>query len=147
MTEKYDHLGNYIFTKEEVVTVGGNPNVLAEVIDTSDLQIKVRILTPPNQGRYLYTTRYTYYTKPMPHLTPKDVTEKVNQMLNNRVPIEKTDISFNKEDVFKEEVDTVFQANDIQQSLTIEEESPEEQKEEMNLLEETELVLEQMSLF
>lgn len=81
MSEKYDYLGHYIFSVGEVVTVGGNPNVLAEVIDTSDYQLKVRILTQPNKGKTLYTTRYTYYTTPMPHLTPQEVTNKVEKIL------------------------------------------------------------------
>jgi hypothetical protein len=138
MNGKFDYLGRYVFSVGEVVTVGGKSNVLAEVLDTSsEEQLKVRILTQPNQGKILYTTRYTYYTKPMPHLTPKDVLEKVNTMF--RKPLVSQETPKTMENLSMERKET---------EEADEKEKSEESKETIKFdMEETEIQTEQLSLF
>lgn len=53
------------FKLGEWVHVGGNRNTVAEVVDIKEEQIKVKMLTQPNMGKHIYTTRYTYYTIPI----------------------------------------------------------------------------------
>ena len=77
-----NHITNYEFSIGEVVTVGGNPNVLAEVLETSGEQLKVRILTAPEVGKIRYTTKFTYYTRPVPNVTAKEVRERLSALHN-----------------------------------------------------------------
>lgn len=83
-----NHLETYLFSVGEIVTVGGNPNMLAEVMDISGEQLEVKVLTPPSQGKVLYTTRFTLYTTPMPHLTPEKVRAIVKERLGKNKEID-----------------------------------------------------------
>lgn len=75
-----EKLRRYVFSVGEVVTVGGNPKVLAEVLDTSGEQLKVSVLTPPQRGKILYTTRSTFYTTPVPNVTASEIREKYSSI-------------------------------------------------------------------
>lgn len=138
MNENLDHLGRYVFTNGEVVTVGGNPNVLAEVVDASEPQLKVKMLTQPNRGKFLYTTRYTYFTRPMPHLTPQEVTDKVNGTLSKSVEKEEEK---SKTEEIPETLENISFEVEENQFEKIEEEIPHLEFEESGL------DMEQMSLF
>ncbi|MEX3623710.1 hypothetical protein [Viridibacillus arvi] len=94
MENRVDHLGRYEFSIGEVVMVGGNPNILAEVLDATQEQLQVRVLTPPSQGKILYTTKYTYYTQPVHGVTPKEVKDMLQaSLVNKEVVSTSTDIN------------------------------------------------------
>lgn len=111
-----DHLVAYPFQVGEVVTIGGNPNVLGEVVDISDsVQVGVRILTPPQAGNMVFTTRFTYYTTPMPHLTAKDIREKYLTAKKREIKLAEPvkTIEITQEDVLNKHEEITYEKQEV----------------------------------
>ena len=58
-------INRHEFKLGDWVHINGNRNLVAEVIDAKEDQLKVKMITQPNKGQIIYTTKYTYYTIPI----------------------------------------------------------------------------------
>jgi exopolysaccharide biosynthesis protein len=102
------------FKKGDWVHINGNRRIVAEVMDNEEEQLKVRILTQPNKGKIIYTTRYTYYTIPISEEEKEKLAEKLGIAFRNKSETKKVPVIIAEEKVAKK----VIESNNIRKSRT-----------------------------
>lgn len=105
------------FKKGDWVHINGNRHIVAEVMDNEEEQLKVKILSQPNKGKIIYTTRYTYYTIPISEEEKEKLAEKLGIEFHKKSEEKIEPVVITEEKVAKESKKG-FESNETRKSRT-----------------------------